>query len=235
VQAIYHEFTEKKPLERLKNPWRVSGVYYVYNMFPGETYHIYNHANGWENLFVEDENYRFFLGKMNQYILPVSKLFAYCLMPNHFHLMAGMRSKQELVNCLSQNELDKFWNLQGFEQQIFLEKKLSKSFSNLFNSYTQSFNKVYNRRGSLFTPNMKKKPIFNEGSFCKVVQYIHANPVHHMFAHDMKDWEYSSYNSFFKEEETIVDKNHVLGVFGGLDAFRLYHQQPVDLKKHLLE
>jgi len=49
-------------------------------------YHIYNHAVGNENLFRCDENYRYFLKKYAEHISPIADTFAYCLMPNHFHL-----------------------------------------------------------------------------------------------------------------------------------------------------
>ena len=65
-------------------------------MVPRETYHLYNHANGKENLFVEEKNYHFFLNKLSEHILPVCKIYAYCLMPNHFHLLIQVRTAEEL-------------------------------------------------------------------------------------------------------------------------------------------
>ena len=41
-------------------------------------YHIYNHANGSENLFRSDENYYFFLKRWGKYIEPVAETYAYC-------------------------------------------------------------------------------------------------------------------------------------------------------------
>ena len=32
-------------------------------MLPGEQYHVFNHANGYENIFIEQKNYFFFLLK----------------------------------------------------------------------------------------------------------------------------------------------------------------------------
>ena len=61
-------------------------------MEPGQSYHIYNHANGRENIFLEEENYRFFPQKYAKYLGGVVDTYAYCLMPNHFHLMVGVRS-----------------------------------------------------------------------------------------------------------------------------------------------
>lgn len=53
----------------------------------GQYYHIYNHANGDDNLFREAKNYPFFLQKYHQHISPIAETIAWCLMPNHFHLL----------------------------------------------------------------------------------------------------------------------------------------------------
>ncbi len=84
-------------------------------MVPGEKYHLFNHANGRENIFAEQKNYTFFLGRLAYHILPVCKLFSYCMMPNHFHLALQVRCEDELRTLwqkptqlpeLSQNSLN---------------------------------------------------------------------------------------------------------------------------------
>ena len=50
-------------------------------------YHIYNQGNNKQKIFFNRENYLFFLGKINTYIQPYADILAWCLMPNHFHLM----------------------------------------------------------------------------------------------------------------------------------------------------
>jgi putative transposase len=55
-------------------------------MEPKKTYHIYTHANGSENLFQTNENFRYFLKRYEEYIPPVADTLAWCLMPNHLHL-----------------------------------------------------------------------------------------------------------------------------------------------------
>jgi hypothetical protein len=54
---------------------------------PGQFYHIYNHGVGGRNLFGEPENYEYFLGLYDKYISPIAEPYAWCLMPNHFHLL----------------------------------------------------------------------------------------------------------------------------------------------------
>jgi len=197
-------------------------------MLPGENYHLFNHANGRENLFVEQKNYSFFLERTARHILPVCRLFSYCLMPNHFHLTLQVRQEEELQQLwrkpkstiLTQNQL---------------EFKTSKAFGNLFSSYTQSFNKVYDRMGSLFIPSMKTEPITDDNHFCKVIHYTHANPVHHGFTKTIEEWPHSSYKIFLSDRPTKLERQYVLDMFGGKAAFIKYHEQPVDLKLKYLE
>ena len=65
-------------------------------MEAGNFYHIYNHANGSENLFRNDENYNFFLRKWSQHIEPIADSYAYCLMPNHFHFLVRIKDEEDL-------------------------------------------------------------------------------------------------------------------------------------------
>ncbi|MGY6523041.1 MAG: hypothetical protein ACXIUD_15015 [Mongoliitalea sp.] len=66
-------------------------------MEPGQSYHIYNHANGMENIFREEENYRFFLQQYKNYLGDVVDTYAFCLMPNHFHLLVGVKQTPDLT------------------------------------------------------------------------------------------------------------------------------------------
>ena len=198
-------------------------------MLPGEKYHLFNHANGRENILNKQKNYTFFLQKLAIHILPVCKLFSYCLMPNHFHLVLEIHNEEELILLWQKPESDSKLN------QTDLTHKISKSFGNLFSSYTQSFNKVYNRKGSLFIPSMKMEQITDDNYFCKVIHYTHTNPVHHGFTKMIEDWPHSSYKIFLSTSSTKLERDYVLAMFGGFDAFIKYHQQPIDLKDKFLE
>ncbi len=58
----------------------------------GHLYHIYNQGNNKQKIFLNRENYLFFLKKINTYILPYADVLAWCLMPNHFHLMVLVKN-----------------------------------------------------------------------------------------------------------------------------------------------
>jgi REP element-mobilizing transposase RayT len=196
-------------------------------MTPGNFYHVFNHANGAENLFKETKNYYFFLNKVSEHILPFVKLHAYCLLPNHFHFVIYAREFQE-IKSLPLFKL--YQNLSEEEFQLLIEKKISKSFSNLFSSYAQSFNKTYQRKGSLFMPNMKCNIIEDNNSICKVIHYVHTNPLHHGFVKRPEEWKFSSYNSYLSDLVTKLSKKEVIDIFGSKEYFLEYHRQPVELK-----
>ena len=80
---------------------------------PGRMYHIWTHANGSENLFRSDENCDYFMNKYTHYIQPVANTFAYCLMPNHLHLMVRVKDAEEVLVFLRTKKSKP--NLQGFE------------------------------------------------------------------------------------------------------------------------
>ena len=84
---------------------------------PNSSYHIFNHANGFENIFTEDENYRFFLDKYKEYITPIAETYAYCLLPNHFHLVVRIRKREVIEDIIRNknstsinNNFSKVWN-----------------------------------------------------------------------------------------------------------------------------
>ena len=54
-------------------------------------YHVYNRGNRGIPIFYKERNYDFFLNKIKTHIKPHASVLAYCLMPNHFHLMIRIR------------------------------------------------------------------------------------------------------------------------------------------------
>ncbi|HKK47012.1 MAG TPA: hypothetical protein VJ964_15905 [Balneolaceae bacterium] len=180
---------------------------------PGQIYHIWTHANGDENLFREDENYRYFLEKYAYYVYPIVETFAYCLMPNHLHLMVRVRKEADLLK----RDLD----LTGFQN---LSGLVSKRFSNLFNAYTKAYNKKYNRMGSLFIRGFQRKKITNREYFSRLIVYIHNNPVHHGFVEHTNNWPHTSWHAYVLNRGTKINREEGLKWFGGKKAFKQVHK-----------
>ncbi len=136
-------------------------------MVENQLYHIYNRGNNRENIFFDDENYLFFLSKFNYYLKDKVTVYAYCLMPNHFHFLLKVNE------CKTHLEMTKELDLNDKEKLSQVEK----SFRDFFISYAKSINKSYSRTGSLFQYKFKRKPIIDESHLINIVAYIHLNPV----------------------------------------------------------
>lgn len=210
---------------------------------PDTSYHIFNHANGFENVFREAENYRYFLEKYRMYILPIAETYAYCLMPNHFHLVVRIRKRSVIEQLLLNSSNSTFSKVQNFGKgdgigkgdgnevennsisNAAIEKYLSKQFANLFSCYTQSFNKSYKRMGSLFIKNFKREPIDDKQHFFNAVIYTHRNPIHHGFRDSFEEWDYCSYFEIIHNRSELIEVEKLLKTFGGRELFIEKHQQ----------
>ena len=190
-------------------------------------YHVLSRAIGSERLFLTANNYEFFLQKYKQYIPSVADTFAFCLLPNHFHFLIQIKPFEELEQYFKQKKKGKSIDLNQIPDLIM------ECFSNLLNSYTKSFNKVYQRKGSLFIDYLRRVEIKMDSQFGSTIFYIHKNPVHHGYCDSISSWRWSSYNKIIGKSETILKRTEVLNWFGDVPAFKKYHEQPIYLKKDL--
>jgi len=179
----------------------------------GKYYHIYNRGNNGIDLFYDVENYNHFLRLYAKYIDPIAETFAWCLMKNHFHFLVYIKETDEIdITKLEYSSTDKPKTV-----------KASKQFSNLFNAYTLAMNKRYNRTGSLFQKNFKRKVVASENYFQKLIYYIHNNPVHHKFTEHIVEYPWSSYGTIISTKETKLQRQRVIEIFNDLDNFKQYH------------
>ncbi|WP_439482578.1 transposase [Cyclobacterium plantarum] len=175
-------------------------------MEPGQSYHIFNHANGAENLFREKENYRFFLYQYNKYLEKVVDTYAYCLMPNHFHFLVGVRE-----------DLSGFQNLTGLIKHPSKNPAIKGS-ADFFNSYTKAINKRFERKGNLFVRAFKRTPILSEQQWQEVFLYIHLNPVKHGFVKNHPDWKWTSWHEYFNPGKvSVLNRDFFLNFFDSWD------------------
>lgn len=186
-------------------------------------YHLYNHSNGWENLFILEDNYRYFLEKYFYYFQPVARTYVYCLMPNHFHFLLQIKSEKELLQFyIEKHRINQ--NENGILENLDCSKIISQQLSNFLNCYTQAFNKQHQRKGSLMRHSTKRKLVHNEGYFTRLVQYIHANPVKHGFVAELEDWPHSSIHYFRNKKPTKLARMSVFDWFGSEEAFWRFHR-----------
>jgi len=179
----------------------------------GKYYHIYNRGNNGIDLFYETENYNHFLKLYEKYIDPIAETFAWCLMKNHFHILVYIKEANEIdTTKLEYSSTDKPKTISA-----------SKQFSNLFNAYTLAMNKRYNRTGSLFEKNFKRKVVSSENYFQKLIFYIHNNPVHNRFSEHITEYPWTSYGTIISTKQTKLQRNRVIESFNDLENFKYYH------------
>lgn len=148
-------------------------------------YHIYNRGNNREPIFLEEENYSFFLKKMCEFFDKARiDIIAYCLMPNHYHLLVYLP------------RIEKFPISNGTKTKKISEI-YSNNFSNLmrsFNiSYAKSFNNWCHRTGHVFQGNFQAREIVEQIYLTHLCRYIHLNPVRAGLVSQPDDWMYSDY------------------------------------------
>lgn len=195
---------------------------------PDTIYHVYNHGNADDLIFREMENYRFFLKRFKSYISHIATVYAYCLMPNHFHFLLRIKAEKEILDFYEEKHPDEVRSAMSQQDIADLKTNLpnfcSNQFKNFLISYSKSFNNMYDRRGSLFLDNIQRTPVTNEDYFTTMVRYIHFNPVLHRFVNRPVDWKFSSFHAFLTEKRTLIDKRFVLDWFGGSEQFIKFHQ-----------
>lgn len=202
--------------------------YYI-PLLPDRTYHIFSRAIGKEKLFLEDENYKFFLRKYKLHISPVADVFAYNLLPNHFHFLIKIKSLEEIKRHFSEVKSNKYFDIEKVSE--FLMER----FGNLLNSYTKSFNKRNKRRGGLFIDTMRRVDITDDAQLGAIIFYIHKNAVHHHYSKTIAEWQWSSYNSILSKAPTTLLRDEVIEWFGAKEQFIKFHQQPIYLKVDSIE
>lgn len=229
-------------------------------LLSGLHYHIYNRANGRENLFREDANHLHFLQLYDKYISPVAETYAWVLMANHFHLLVRIKedmyyrySKEDFEKSASPNTdrsanadavrfEDVKWETIAANPSAFAggggsdgvsgRKKANPTnhFSHLFNAYAKYINEKYDRHGSLFQRPFKRKPVEDENYLRQVILYIHNNPVHHGFTHTPEDYPWSSYHTCLSDRHTKLRRSEVMDYFESKANFKAVHQDYADYR-----
>lgn len=181
-------------------------------------FHIYNRGINGEIIFKTERNYQFFLNKLKENLLAVCDIYAYCLMPNHFHLLVKIKDDKDLNEIKIHKEKD-------FEKGLHASQNLfSKQFAKIFNSYSQAFNKENNRHGSLIESPFKRKLITSEEYLRQCIIYIHQNPN----SEDFQNYKYSSYKTILSNATTSLKRNEVIEMFEDRENFVICHQKETD-------
>lgn len=157
-------------------------------------YHIYNRGVEKRLIFHDREDYTKFLYLLKVYLSPVEvlhkeypllrtymannnlngeiDLLAFCLMPNHFHLLVHQKSKDTIVKFMRQ----------------------------VMTAYSKYFNKRHERIGPLFQSVYKGALVDSDEYLLHLSRYIHLNPLDR--GASIEEFEWSSYQYYLNKKES---------------------------------
>lgn len=166
---------------------------------PGSIYHIIVRGNNREKIFSAKKDYEKFLEllKAKKELYPF-KLYAYCLLPNHIHLL--------------------------LEVERLPTARIMQS---LLTAYTRYFNKEYRRKGHLFQGRYKAIICQKDTYLLELVRYIHLNPLRAKLVKTLDDWLWSGHLEYAgrKAGLRVVDLGVVEEMFGrGRFGFERYER-----------
>jgi len=192
----------------------------------GGYYHLYNRGVNRHLLFKDQKDYSTFLSylqfylspppnlqgsslkvapsrKLNNYVDEI-ELLAYCLMPNHFHLMVKQNSEYAINHFMR----------------------------SLCTKYSRYFNTRHKRVGHLFQGIYKAVRIYDEYQFTYLTKYIHRNPLDLLAFKDnprrLHEYKYSSYGNYLHLfQQSWVSIEDVLSYFSKTNS-RLSYQNFVE-------
>ena len=148
-----------------------------------ETYHIMLRGINQQQIFEDEEDYKKFIEILKTYqAICEYKVFAYCLMGNHIHLL--MEFKKEPI------------------EQVF--KRIG-------SKYVYWYNVKYQRKGHLFQDRFKSEPVDDDPYFLTVIRYIHQNPLKAGLCKNAEEYKYSSYNEYLAESQ-MIDTEYVFSI-----------------------
>ena len=190
------------------------GKNYRIRIEPEKFYHIWNRGNNRENLFYTPANYEYFLRLYAEYLDKVVETYAFCLLPNHFHLL--IRTKPFLLVSPA-GETNKRSN------------PVSLAFQRLFTAYSQAINIQQKRTGSLFRKPFKRLEVTSVRQLANLVHYIHTNPQKHCIIDDFRFYPWSSYERILKNRPSKLRKDEVISWFNNKNNYVKYHGGAIDL------
>jgi len=160
---------------------------------PNLVFHVIARGNHQEPTFRDPADYRAYLDRLARYRRKHRMtLYAYCLMPNHVHLLIRT----------SDVPLAKF--MQSVQQ-----------------SYTHRFNRVYGMAGHLFQGRYKAIVCDRDDYLVALLRYIHLNPMRAGLVARPGEYAYSSHAAYLRGEPTaLVDPAPLLRLLGGRRAYR---------------
>lgn len=170
--------------------------------YPGAIYHITSRGNARQKIFLKQADYNQFLFIFKEIMTRYNwTCYAYCLMPNHYHL---------LVETPDGN--------------------LSQGMRQLNGIYTQKFNFIHKRVGHLFQGRYKAILVEKDGYLTELIRYIGLNAVRAKLVKMPEQWKWSSHREMLskKEKDFIICRDKVISIFENISEYKKFIRQKTE-------
>lgn len=180
-------------------------------VYEGAVYHVMNRGLNQNLIFLEQKDYEVFLSTLDEgcRLFNVT-VYAYCLMPNHYHLLI----------CTPSGNISRFMR-------------------HLNGVYTQRFNRDHHRDGPLFRGRFRGILVQEDSYLIEVVRYIHKNPVEAKLVDRLSRFNWSSHMAYVGRKESLagLNTNFVLKFFSGKRkaAIELYQHFMAEMENETIE
>jgi len=143
----------------------------------GFVYHVLNRGNGGQEVFHKNQDYAAFIDLLEEAKARYAvKIFAYCLMPNHFHMVVVPVQAEEL----------------------------NKSMQWLMTSHVRRYHRHYGTSGHIWQGRFKSFIIQEDNHLLTVLRYVEGNPVRAGLVNSAKDWLWSSHREAIGEGASLL-------------------------------
>jgi REP element-mobilizing transposase RayT len=168
----------------------------------GQIYHLYNRGVDRQPIFFCAENWGFMLRLFRRYFVPeLVDVLAYCLMPNHYHLMVRLK-------------------VDDFSKQVMQPWGVS---------YTKAVNKQQDRVGPIFQGPFQAVHVSRDEQLMHLSRYIHRNPVDAGLVATPAEWSFSSYKDYIGLRlGTLPQPDDVLALFPSREDYRQFVEEDQD-------
>jgi len=170
-------------------------------------YHVMARGNNKKSIYFEKEDYETFIEILYWSSKKKSfSVYAYCLMPNHYHLLI-------------------------FENKY----NISQAMKSVNTAYAVFFNKKYDQLGHLFQDRYKSEAIEDENYLLAAIRYIHNNPLRANLVTAIEQYPWCSYPAYLGKsilQYEPADTEFVLNMFSSssstspLQAFQKFSMEP---------
>lgn len=167
---------------------------------PQTLYHVIVRGNHRQATFLTPADYQAYLERLGRYLQQCQvRLWAYCLMPNHVHLLVETG-----------------------------HQPLSTFMQRLQQSYTQHFNRTHRKVGHLFQGRYKAIVCEKDAYLLTLIRYLHLNPVRAKLVAQPDAYPYSGHTVYRDGRATaILDPAPGLAVFGGTRAYQQFVREGI--------